>query len=158
MQHLTLLSIPNPFLKLSLPPQQDNSWLKPSLVISSSLGSHIVGRVKPDSWMTPKLLLTHVCPLSPWESMISPAPERERLIIQSPLFWTSCFPKIKCTGVPGVSAGEVFINVRQGLYTTGYHFAGCANKAMLHGAQASPMLHKQTWWPHSSPQGETRWV
>lgn len=39
---------------------------------------------------------------------------------------------------------EVFINVRQGLYTMGYHFAGCANKAMLDGAQTSPILHSKS--------------
>lgn len=37
---------------------------------------------------------------------------RERLIILSALLWTSCFPKIKYVGVPGVSYEEVFINVR----------------------------------------------
>lgn len=73
---------------------------------------------------------------------------RERLIIQSPPFWTSCFPKIKCIGVPGVSSEEVFINVRQGLRTTGYHFAGCANKAMLNREHLS---HKN-WWQHLFPQ------
>lgn len=56
--------------------------------------------------------------------------------------------------MPGVSSEEVFINVRQGLYTTGYHFAGCANKAMLNGAHISLVLHEQNWWQRSSPQKE----
>lgn len=87
------------------------------MVISPSLGSPIVGTVKTRLLDDTKAAPNPHLPLLSMGKHDQSCP-RERLIIQSPLFWTSCFPKIKCIGVPGVSSEEVFINVRQELYTT----------------------------------------
>lgn len=77
MQHFTLLSVSNSFLKLGLPREQDMASWNQTWPFPLHWTARLFEQWKPDLCVTPKLLLNCAWLFSAWESMISPASEGE---------------------------------------------------------------------------------